>query len=52
MGGVVAAPSPHRLVVLSAIQERVAALLANLPEAEGFTLPGGAALIVPTRVAP
>lgn len=36
----------HRPGVLSALQQRVALVLADLPDAEGFALAGGAALIV------
>ena len=46
MGGLVPTPSRRRPVVLSEPQERVATLLAALPESEGFALAGGAAPIV------
>ena len=40
-------PTPrHRTRVLSPLQERVAAIVAGLDEAEGFALAGGAALIL------
>lgn len=42
----VPAPPQRRLGVLSALQQRVALILADLTEAEGFALAGGGALIV------
>lgn len=42
----VPAPPRRRPGVLSALQQRVALILADLPEAEGFALAGGGALIV------
>ena len=46
MGGLVPTPPRRRLGVLSALQQRVAIVLASLPDAEGFALAGGGALIV------
>lgn len=46
MGGMVSQASQHRPGVLSDLQRQVALRIAELPEAEGFALAGGAALIV------
>jgi Nucleotidyl transferase AbiEii toxin, Type IV TA system len=42
----VGAAARHHRVVLSSLQRRVARLIATLPEADGFALAGGAALVV------
>ncbi len=46
MGGLVPTPPRRRPDVLTALQQRVASVLTALPEAEGFALAGGGALIV------
>ena len=46
MGGLGPTPPRRRPGVLSALQQRVARVLAELPEADGFALAGGGALIV------
>ncbi len=46
MGGLVPQTPRHRPCVLSDLQRQVAERIAELPEAEGFALAGGAALIL------
>jgi len=46
MGGVAATDARRDAVVLSALQQRVARIVADLPEAEQFALAGGAALVL------
>src|SRR4051812_17590327 len=45
LGGLVAPAARRPAVVLSRLQERIARILADLPEAREFALAGGAALI-------
>lgn len=45
MGRVVPAPPRHQRRVLTPLQQRIAELVASLPESEGFALAGGSALI-------
>jgi hypothetical protein len=46
VGDVVPSPPGSRTCVLSPLQQRIATVVASLPEAENFALAGGAALIV------